>query len=114
MPLTPCPRTKAHLPSLIYIYPKTPKEVAECLQEPIGAAGAHVHFEETVVTLEVQDSVRPDGAPSAPHVATPGASSSRSPTPSSYPPLVVTAENPYNDVDVVRQITVSLRPQEGD
>ncbi len=100
---------KAHLVSLIYLYPKTPDEVARCLSEPVGALGAHVYFEKTVIEFSVQNNVSPSGPPPGPTPVLPG-SPANPPTTRTYPPLVIHSVNPYNREDVVRFIASSLKP----
>ena len=102
---------KAHLPSLIYIYPMTEAQVSQCLNEPIGAVGAHVYFGETVIEFSVQDSVSPAGAPATPYALAPGATP-RVEAPKTYPVLVLRSRNPYNNMETVRSIAASLTPYE--
>lgn len=105
---------KAHLVSLIYILPMTTEEVAQCLDRPVGAFGAHVYFEETVVEFSVQDDIGPAGPPVAPVPLVPGATPSTERTALPLPTLVLRGENPYNDEAIVRHIAASLRPYEFD
>ena len=102
---------KAHLPSLIYIYPMTQEQVSQCLNGPIGAVGAHVYFEETVIEFSVEDSVSPAGPPATPYALAPGAAP-RVDAPKTYPELVIRDRNPYNDVGTVRLIAASFKPYE--
>jgi len=104
---------KAHLGSLIYIAPMTAEEVAQCLDRPVGAVGAHVYFEDTVVEFEVQDQVAPAEL-ARPTAVAPGATPSAEPKPPPFPTLVLKAKHPYNDEAIVRHIAASLRPYEAD
>ena len=103
---------KAHLASLIYIPPMTAEEVAQCLDRPVGAVGAHVYFEDTVVEFEVQDNVAPAEL-ARPAPVAPGTTPSAESTPPPFPTLVLQAKHPYNDETIVRRIAASLRPYEG-
>lgn len=98
---------KAHLLSLVFIYPMTEAELAQCRDEPVSAVGAHVYFEDTVVEFSVQDSVSPGGPPAT--VSPPG---SRRPDLPPYPELVLRGRNPYNNVETVRLIAAALKPYE--
>ena len=102
---------KAHLLSLIYIYPMTQEEVSQCLKATFGAVGAHVYFEETVIEFSVQDSVSPAGAPATPYALAPGATPRVEAT-KTYPVLVLRSRNPYNNMETVRSIAASLTPYE--
>jgi len=104
---------RAHLDSLIYIPPMTADEIAQCLGRPVGALGAHVYFEDTVVQFEVQDHVAP-GELATPVPVIPGTTPSTGRTPPPFPTLVLKAKHPYNDEAIVRHIAASLRPYEGD
>jgi len=105
---------KAHLPSLTLIYPMTEEQVSQCLNEPIGAVGAHVYFEETVIEFSVQDSVGPTRPPATVQVLAPGATPPVYELKPPYPELVLNSRNPYNDVATVRLIAASLKPYDGD
>jgi hypothetical protein len=102
---------KAHLVSLIYIPPMAAEEVAQCLDRPIGAVGAHVYFKDTVVEFEVQDQVVP-AARATPAAVISGTTPSTELTPLAFPTLVLRAKHPYNDEAIVRHIAASLRPYE--
>lgn len=106
---------KAHLVSLIYIYPKTAQEVARCLREPVGAVGAHVYFERTVIEFSLQHNVSPAGPPSEPRPKPilPGDPPDPVPTPTTYPTLVRHSENPNNNENTARFIAGALQPYDG-
>ena len=104
---------KAHLPSLIYIYPMNTAEVNQCLNEPVGAFGAHVYFESTVVTISVQDSIGPASLATT-QVVTPDVTSTAGAPTRTYPTLVLRSRDPYNNEEIVRFIVASLRPYEGE
>ena len=101
---------RAHLASLIFIPAMTAEEVSACLDGPVGALGAHVYFDTTVIEFSVQDQIGPDGPPEEPVPIAPGTTPPAPPTPSPPRPLVLRAENPYNDEAIVRHIVEALRP----
>ena len=98
---------EAHLVSLIYLFPMTPEQVAGCLGEPVGAVGAHVYFEDTVVAFSIAHQVIPSSL-QGPVVVEPDATAA----PPSYPALILRQENVYNGVSIARQIADSLRQYE--
>ncbi|MCH8989459.1 MAG: hypothetical protein IIA92_11720 [Chloroflexi bacterium] len=100
---------KAHLLSLVFIYPMTEEQISRCRDEPVRAVGAHVYFEDTVVEFSVEDSVSLGGPPATVSPLGPG---SRRPDRPPYPELVVKDRNPYNNVETVRLIAASLKPYE--
>jgi hypothetical protein len=104
---------KAHLVSLIRIPSMTADEVAQCLDRPVGAVGAHVYFKDTVVQFEVQDEVVPAEL-ATPAPVGPEATTSTESVPLPFPTLVLLGKHPYNDEAIVRHIAASLRPYEPD
>lgn len=102
---------KAHLMSLNLILPMTSEEVSLCLKRPIGAFGAHIYFERTVVEFSVQNDVRPTEL-EQPVPVGPGATPPGQYTPAPLPTFVLRDDNPYNDEAVVRRVIAALQPYE--
>ena len=83
------------------------------MNEPVGAFGAHVYFESTVVTISVQDSIGPASLATT-QVVTPDVTPTAGAPTRTYPTLVLRSRDPYNDEEIVRFIVASLRPYEGE
>ena len=95
---------------MIIIYPMSDEEVGQCMEEPVGALGAHLYFPETVVEFSLQDVVVPDVPPGSTGITFPAITPQIWEREPPHPELVLFERNPYNDLKTARSIAASLKP----